>query len=121
MLPGCSVDSLYFTANVGWRNQLFLNVTGRNDWFSILADNSNSVFYPPVNLSWVFTDTFPKSLPAWFDFGKLRAGWGASSNGTTACQNLLLYQVRNYKVNGQYTVTQNNGDTFYSRVWWNVK
>lgn len=106
------VNSLYFTANVGWRNQLFLNVTGRNDWFSTLSDNNNSVFYPSVNLSWVFTDTFRKSLPSWFDFGKLRAGWGASSNGTTAYQNLLLYQVRNYKVNGHYTVTQNNGDVY---------
>ena len=27
------VNSLYFTADVGWRNQLFLNVTGRNEWF----------------------------------------------------------------------------------------
>lgn len=106
------INSLYFTANVGWRNQVFLNVTGRNDWFSTLSDNNNSVFYPSVNLSWVFTDTFRESMPQWFDFGKVRAGWGASSNGTSAYQNLLLYQVRNYTVNGQNTVTQNNNDIY---------
>ena len=106
------INSLYFTANVGWRNQVFLNVTGRNDWFSTLSENNNSVFYPSVNLSWVFTDTFRESMPQWFDFGKVRAGWGASSNGTSAYQNLLLYQVRNYTVNGQNTVTQNNNDIY---------
>lgn len=106
------VNSLYFTANVGWRNQVFLNVTGRNDWFSTLADHHNSVFYPSVNLSWVFTDTFRESLPTWFDFGKVRAGWGASSNGTEAYKNLLLYQLRNYTVNGQSTITQNNSDVY---------
>ena len=106
------INSLYFTANVGWRNQVFLNVTGRNDWFSTLSENNNSVFYPSVNLSWVFTDTFRESMPQWFDFGKVRAGWGASSNGTSAYQNLLLYQVRNYTVNGQNSVTQNNNDIY---------
>ena len=106
------INSLYFTANVGWRNQVFLNVTGRNDWFSTLSENNNSVFYPSVNLSWVCTDTFRESMPQWFDFGKVRAGWGASSNGTSAYQNLLLYQVRNYTVNGQNTVTQNNNDIY---------
>ena len=106
------INSLYFTANVGWRNQVFLNVTGRNDWFSTLSENNNSVFYPSVNLSWVFTDSFRESMPQWFDFGKVRAGWGASSNGTSAYQNLLLYQVRNYTVNGQNTVTQNNNDIY---------
>lgn len=91
---------------------MFLNLTGRNDWFSTLSPQNNSYFYPSATLSWVFTDSFRKSLPDWFDFGKVRAGYAFASNGTSAYQNLLLYKLRNYSVNGNQTATQNNGDTY---------
>ena len=104
------VNSLYGTADFGWKNQVFLNLTGRNDWFSTLADDSNSYFYPSATLSWVFTDTF--KMPSWFDFGKVRTSYASASNGTTAYQNLLLYQIRNYTINGQNTATQNNGNSY---------
>ena len=103
------VNSLYFTADFGWKNQVFLNVTGRNDWFSTLADDSNSYFYPSVTASWVFTDSFRESLPDWFDFGKIRAGYAFASNGTSAYQNLLAYKVKNYKINGVQASTANSG------------
>lgn len=106
------VNSLYGTFDLGWKNQLFLNLTGRNDWFSTLADDSNSYFYPSATLSWVFTDTFREQLPKWFDFGKVRLGYAFASNGTEAYQNLLRYKLRNYTVNGQQTATQNNDDRF---------
>ncbi|MCR5131346.1 MAG: SusC/RagA family TonB-linked outer membrane protein [Prevotella sp.] len=106
------VNSLYGTVDLGWKNQLFLNFTGRNDWFSTLADDSNSYFYPSATASWVFTDTFRDNLPEAFEFGKIRIGYAFASNGTTPYQNLLLYQLRNYTVNGQQTATQNNGNTY---------
>ena len=106
------VNSFYGTVDLGWKNQLFLNLTARNDWFSTLANNSNSYFYPSATLSWVFTDTFRKTLPEAFDFGKLRIGWASASNGTSPYQNLLLYQLRNYTINGVNIVTQNNGNKF---------
>jgi TonB-linked SusC/RagA family outer membrane protein len=106
------VNSLYGTIDLGWKNQLFLNLTARNDWFSTLADNSNSYFYPSATLSWVFTDTFRDSLPNWFDFGKLRVGLAAASNGTSAYQNLLLYKLNDYTVNGVQTATQNNDNKY---------
>jgi len=40
----------------GFRNFLFLNVTGRNDWTSTLAKGNNSYFYPSFGLSFVLTD-----------------------------------------------------------------
>jgi outer membrane receptor protein involved in Fe transport len=106
------VNSLYGTIDLGWKNQLFLNLTARNDWFSTLADNSNSYFYPSATLSWVFTDTFRDSLPKWFDFGKLRVGIATASNGTSAYQNLLLYKLNDYTVNGVQTATQNNDNKY---------
>ena len=100
------VNSLYFTADFGWKNQLFLNITGRNDWFSTLADGHNSYFYPSVTASWVFTDSF--KMPEWFNFGKLRASWAMASNGTSAYQNMLTYKVQSYKINGVQGATVNN-------------
>jgi outer membrane receptor protein involved in Fe transport len=104
------VNSFYGTVDLGWKNQLFLNLTARNDWFSTLADDSNSYFYPSATASWVFTDSF--KMPAWFDFGKIRAGVATASNGTSPYSNLLLYQLRNYTVNGQSVATQNNGNKY---------
>ncbi|MFW5482501.1 MAG: SusC/RagA family TonB-linked outer membrane protein [Prevotella sp.] len=106
------VNSLYGTVDLGWKNQLFLNLTGRNDWFSTLSDNNNSYFYPSATLSWVFTDTMRKLLPEWFDFGKLRLGYAFASNGTEAYQNLLLYKLNDYNVDGRQTITVNNNDRY---------
>ena len=42
----------------GFREYLFLNVTGRNDWSSTLPKQNNSFFYPSVNLSFIPTELF---------------------------------------------------------------
>lgn len=101
------VKSIYGTADFGWKNQLFLNLTGRNDWFSTLAPHSNSYFYPSATLSWVFTDTF--DVPDWFTFGKARASYASASNGTKPYQNLLTYKIQDFVINGQKVATVNTG------------
>ena len=74
--------------NLSWKDQIYLEVTGRNDWLSTLlyptwlpygADNY-SVFYPSVNASWVFSDTFDID-PSVLSFGKLRASWAQVGKG----------------------------------------
>lgn len=100
------VNSIYATADFGWKNQLFLNLTGRNDWFSTLSPESNHYFYPSATLSWVFSDSF--SHPEWFTFGKVRASYASASNGTSPYQNYLTYKLESYKVNGQTSATVSN-------------
>ena len=46
----------YGDFNLGYKNYLFLNFSGRNDWTSTLAVGNNSYFYPSVGASFVFTD-----------------------------------------------------------------
>lgn len=47
-------QSVFASAEIGWRSSLFLTVTGRNDWASQLAGSSqSSFFYPSAGLSWV--------------------------------------------------------------------
>ncbi|RNC65521.1 SusC/RagA family TonB-linked outer membrane protein [Proteiniphilum sp. X52] len=99
------VNSIYGTVDFGWKNQIFLNLTGRNDWFSTLSPENNQYFYPSATLSWVFTDTF--KMPDWFTFGKARASYASASNGTSAYQNLLTYKISDYVVNGQKVATVN--------------
>ena len=79
------INSLYFLANFGWKDQLYLDVTGRNDWSSALMYSNGtgnySYFYPSVSSSWLFTETF--QMPSWFSFGKLRLSWAQVGNDTS--------------------------------------
>ena len=74
------VNSLYMFANLSYKNMIFLDVTGRNDWSSTLPADNNSFFYPSVGLSMIVSDMF--KLPEAFTFAKLRAGWARVGNDT---------------------------------------
>ena len=49
-------QSIFASVEVGWKQMLYLTLTGRNDWASQLANSpQSSFFYPSVGLSWVPT------------------------------------------------------------------
>jgi TonB-linked SusC/RagA family outer membrane protein len=73
--------SAYGTADVSWNNQLFLGVTGRNDWKGNLSEEKIHYFYPSVSASWVASETF--HLPAIIDLLKFRVGLADVGNGLT--------------------------------------
>ena len=102
------VNSLYASVDAGYKDFLFLTVTGRNDWYSTLNPETNDYLYPSVSAGFVFSDAF--QLPAWLTFGKLRAAVAKSSNGTEPYRNLLTYRVESYDINGQpiINITQNS-------------
>ena len=76
-----TIQSVFATAQVGWKDALFLDLTARNDWSSTLS-HTNSVdkgfFYPSVGLSWVINESF--KLPQWISFGKIRGSWAQVGN-----------------------------------------
>jgi len=92
------VNSVYGTADFGYKGYLYLNFTGRNDWFSTLDPQSNHYFYPSVSSSFVFSDAF--KMPKWISSGKLRASYAEASNGTSPYQNYLTYGLRTYTISG---------------------
>lgn len=47
---------VYADARLGFRNYLYLHVTGRNDWRSVLAPEFQSLFYPAADISFIATD-----------------------------------------------------------------
>ena len=75
------INSLYGIGEISFRQYLFLNITGRNDWSSTLPLNNNSYFYPSVSLGAVFTDIFSIESNT-FSYGKLRLSWAQVGNDT---------------------------------------
>lgn len=71
---------LFGDARLSYKNYLYLNFTGRNEWASTLPVNNNSFFYPSVNTSFVFTEPLDLATNPWFSFGKIRASWAQVGN-----------------------------------------
>ncbi|QJB33368.1 SusC/RagA family TonB-linked outer membrane protein [Chitinophaga oryzae] len=76
------INSVFFAASLAYNNELFLDVTGRNDWSSALTypkgskgTTTNSYFYPSVSAAWEFTQTLKEEMPSWISYGKLRASY----------------------------------------------
>lgn len=70
------VNSFYGLAQFSWKNALFLDVTGRNDWSSTLPINNNSYFFPSVSASAVLNELIDFSrVYDVLSFVKLRASW----------------------------------------------
>lgn len=87
------VNSFYGAAGVSYRNYLYLNVTGRNDWFSTLSPASRSIFYPSATASFIFSDAF-SNVPKWLSFGKLRLAYAqVGDDNVAAYSNALYYGV----------------------------
>ncbi len=80
------LESAMFYSDLSWKDQLFLSITGRNDWSSTLtyADGSGtfSYFYPSVSLSWLVSESV--KLPEFIDYGKLRLSWAHVGNDYSA-------------------------------------
>ena len=78
-------NSIFASANVGFRNQLFLDLTARNDWSSTLPAANWSYPYWSTSLGWIFTETFGLS-PNILSYGKLRASYAKVGSDTSPYQ-----------------------------------
>lgn len=78
-------QSIFGTANLSWRDALFLDLTARNDWSSTLPANARSYFYPSASLSAVLTELFDVKSNV-FTFGKVRASYAQVGNDATPYQ-----------------------------------
>ncbi len=65
--------SFFGQATLGYRDYLFVNLTGRNDWTSTIPTERNSFFYPSISSSFIFSDAFPAIGRVMT--GKLRAAY----------------------------------------------
>ncbi|MGN6396509.1 MAG: SusC/RagA family TonB-linked outer membrane protein [Mucilaginibacter sp.] len=88
------IQSVFGTANLGYKDVLFLDITGRNDWDSSLAfTNKDYYFYPSVGLNVVLSKL--AKLPDFVSFAKVRANLTNVGNGASS----ILYATNpNYPV-----------------------
>lgn len=64
---------VYGDISFGYKDMLYIGVTGRNDWSSTLPVNHRSYFYPSVSGSFVFSELIPANKV--LSFGKLRVSY----------------------------------------------
>ena len=85
------VQALYAEATLGYKDLLFLDVTGRNDWSSALPEGSYSIFYPSIGLTGIISDMV--ELPSWINYGKARISIANSGYGGNAYLGREYYSV----------------------------
>ena len=68
------INSLFGYAQLSYNDYLFVDVTGRNDWASVLPTNANSFFYPGVTASAIVSDMFDLKGD-YLSYLKVRGGW----------------------------------------------
>jgi len=69
------INSLFGFGKFSYKNYLFLEFSGRNDWSSLLPLDNNNFFYPSVTASAVVTDMFEEIQSDVLSFLKVRGGW----------------------------------------------
>ncbi|WP_350286784.1 SusC/RagA family TonB-linked outer membrane protein [uncultured Croceitalea sp.] len=103
------INSFYGLAKFGYKNFLFLDITGRNDWSSALATpfsvDNVSFFYPSVSSSFILSEV--TELPQAISFAKLRASYAQVGNDTNPYQTSGAF-VAQTPFNGQPTFSDQN-------------
>ena len=109
--------SLVAQATASYRDLLFLEATGRNDWTSALvyADGHGnySYFYPSFSASWLVHESF--DLPKAISFWKLRASIAQVGNDTNPYDINTAYSVSNFVNNGTAISRMTYDSTIYDQ------
>lgn len=105
------VNSFYGFINLSWRDMIFLDITGRNDWSSTLAPGNNSYFYPSVSVSVLLDEVFKLHDKApWIDLLKVRGSWANVGNDTKPYQLLPVYSNSDFQGGFRLSSTIQNYD-----------
>lgn len=103
------INSLYGIVKLGYKDYLYVDITGRNDWSSALATpfsvDGTSFFYPSISSSFILSNV--AKLPKSISFAKLRASVAQVGNDTNPFQTSGAF-VSQTPFNGQPTFSNQN-------------
>lgn len=101
---------VYADVQLGYKNLLFLGLTGRKDWSSTLPVDNRTYFYPAATFSFILSDAI--KMPAQVDNLKLRAAYGKVGSDTDPYNIFNVYPLgtayRNYAGAVFYNATASN-------------
>lgn len=107
-------QSIFGSAEIGYKSMIYLTVTGRNDWASQLAgSNQSSFFYPSVGLSTVLTQLMSHNLrektQGYLSYAKLRTSMAQVASpfmhGLTKPVNIFDENSKKWVKQGFYPLT----------------
>jgi iron complex outermembrane receptor protein len=89
----------FASATASWKNKLYLEVQGRNDWNSTLSPGNNSYFYPGASVTYHFSNdiTIPKLTN-----GKFRFAWADVGGGPNTVSESRYFANNNFSVGSIY-------------------
>ncbi len=90
-------QGLFGNAQIGFKEMIYLDISGRNDWTSTLSGTGNeSYFYPAIGLTGIISEMV--NLPDFISFGKIRTSYTTVANG-----------VPYNRINPQNTINEQGG------------
>ncbi|WP_267292838.1 SusC/RagA family TonB-linked outer membrane protein [Parachryseolinea silvisoli] len=100
------VQSIFGSASIGYKSLAYLDITGRNDWSSVLPSKNRSYFYPSATGTFVFSELI--SDHSTVSLGKVRASWARVGNDTDPYRVNTTYQIQTaFGSNPAYGVANN--------------
>ncbi|WP_430410438.1 SusC/RagA family TonB-linked outer membrane protein [Kordia sp.] len=104
------VQSIFGAANFGYKEMVYVDVTGRTDWSSTLVNTaSNSFFYPSVGVTGILSKMF--ELPESISFAKIRASYAEVGKDIPAYATVPLRTIGNTGSADQATFAPREGET----------
>lgn len=94
------VNSAFGRVAFSWDKTVYVDITGRNDWSSTLAKETQSYFYPSVATSFIISELLPETTKDWLDLLKLRSSWTQSKNIPSI-----------YEINSSFTINSGTWNT----------
>ncbi len=96
------IRALFASGDIEFNRMVDLTFALRNDWYSVLLPDNNSLLSPSAGLSFFFGDLTKSSLP-WLSYGKVFGSWGKKPTS-----GLNVYQT-----NFAYSINQNKWGNFF--------
>ncbi|HTJ52014.1 MAG TPA: SusC/RagA family TonB-linked outer membrane protein [Cyclobacteriaceae bacterium] len=98
-------------ASFSYKNILFVEGTGRQEYSSTLPPGHNSYFYPSLNSGFIFSDAL--QMPSFFNYGKLRASYGVVGNSPPVYEANVIYNLTSLATANGATVAANPNGALY--------